>query len=108
MGLGAVAAVVGAAAAVAGTGATIYQGQKQARVAEEAADDQATEAKKQRDALMEQQKQEEASTAAKEARNRLRMNATPGKKANVLTSPVGIPGLASYKGQTYLGGGGQG
>jgi hypothetical protein len=105
MGIGAIAAVAGAAATIAATGATVHQGQQQAHRAEEASDAQANEAKRQRDTLLEKQKQEEASTAAKEARNRMKINAGGGKKSTVLTSPVGLPGLQNYGGQTYLGGG---
>lgn len=103
--IAAVAAVAGAAASLAGTGATVYQGQKQMKMAEEASDTQANEAKRQRDALIEKQKQEEASTAAKQARDRMKTNVMGGKQSSVLTSPVGLPGLQSYGGSTYLGGG---
>ena len=105
MGLETIAAVVGAAAAVAGTTTAVYQGQKQAQSSEKASDGQANEAKRQRDALIEKQKQEEASTAAKQARDRMKTNVMGGKQSSVLTSPVGLPGLQSYGGSTYLGGG---
>ena len=105
MGIETVALIAGAAISAVGTGVAVHQGQKQAQQAEKASDEQANEAKKQRDALIERQNQEAASTAAKDARNRLKINTSPGKSANVLSSPVGIPGLASYNGSTYLGGG---
>lgn len=105
MGIGAIAAVAGAAAAIVSTGATVYQGQKQAHQAEEAADAQSNEAARQRNELLEKQKQEQASTAAKESRDRLKLNTMGGKKSTILTSPVGLPGLQSYSGSTYLGGG---
>jgi hypothetical protein len=106
MGIETVALLAGAAVSAVGTGAAVYQGQKTARVAEKAADNQAEEAARQRNALIEKQKQEEASTAAKVARDRFKVNAMGGSKGGaVLSSPVGLPGLQSYSGQTYLGGG---
>ena len=88
-----IAAVVGAAASVAGAGASVYSSNKQAEVAGDAADVQANEQKRMRDELMEKQRSEEASTAARDARTRQRgIGAKLGRSSTVLTSPLGLPG----------------
>lgn len=102
----AIALGVGAAASVAGTGYTMYQGEKQADKAEDAMDAQANEQKRIRDEMAERQKQEDASTAAREARERTRLNTSKlGRKSAMFTGPQGIPQIGGYGGGTFLGGG---
>lgn len=101
-----IAAVVGAAASVAGAGASVYSSNKQADRAEDAADAQANEQKRMRDELLDKQRQEEASTAARDAKTRQRLAGSKlGRPSTILTSPVGLPQPTSYGGGTLLGGG---
>lgn len=89
-----------------GTGASIYQGRKQADQAEDAADAQAKEQKRLRSELEERQRQEEASRAAKEARMRQRAaGGGLGRRSTQFTGPLGLPELGTYTGATKLGGG---
>lgn len=101
-----IAAIAGLAVSAVGTGAAVYQGQRQEQRAEEASDKQANEQLRLRNELAEKQKQEEASTAAQDARQRQRINAGGlGRKSTVLTGALGLPSMGLYKGTTALGGG---
>ena len=96
-----VAAIAGVAASAAGTGATIYNTNKQAEAGKDAAKAQANEQQRLRDELKEKQRTEEISTAAKDARVRQRMVGSKlGRSSTILTSPLGLPG-----GGNTLGGG---
>ena len=105
MGVETIIALAGVAVAAAGTGATVYQGQKQADIAKDAAKDQSLEAMRQRESLAEKQRQEEATRTAQTAKLRQRISGSEGKKSTVLTAPLGLPALNSFSGSTYLGGG---
>lgn len=100
--LGIASLAVGAA----GTGASIYQMEKQEDRAEKASDKQSNEQLRLRNELAEKQKQEEASSAARDARQRQRaITGGLGRKSTVMTGALGLPSMGLYKGTTALGGG---
>lgn len=101
----ATAAIIGGTLLSAGaTGYSIHQSNKQAELAEKATDAQANEQKRIREQLAEKQRQEEATNASKEARERLRSQASGlGRKQTQLTGPLGLP--QDYFPTAALGGG---
>lgn len=100
-----IALIAGTVLSAAGTGYSVYKGQKQQEAAKDAASDQKDEAARQRAELLEKQKQEQASTAAHDARQRQMSTTNQRKRQSVYTTPLGLPELGSFKGRSLSGGG---